>query len=101
MLRAELLQAIRAQYCLPWDGIHGVSHTDGLLDAEATIQTCWDADRLDLPRVEIAVDPARLCTAAAREPAMRDWARGRALTAAVPAWVHTEWGLGEGSDVRR
>ena len=23
-------------------------HTDGLTDADITIQTCWDADRLDL-----------------------------------------------------
>jgi uncharacterized protein len=55
--------------------------TDGLLDAEATIQTCWDADRLDLPRVRITVDPARLCTAAARDPAILAWAGRRSLGA--------------------
>jgi uncharacterized protein len=150
----ELMQAIRQQYRLPWDGIHGVSHwarvretglrlatkteasaavvelfaafhdacrlnegrdpahgrrgaelaarlrgtlftlpdadfarlqeacilhTAGLLDGDATVQTCWDADRLDLPRVGIAVDPARLCTAAAREPAILAWASRRSL----------------------
>jgi len=29
---------------------------------DISIQTCWDADRLDLPRVGIKVDPARLNT---------------------------------------
>ena len=33
-----------------------------------TIQTCWDADRLDLPRVGIVIDPDRLCTDVARQP---------------------------------
>ena len=49
-------------------------HTKGLIEADITIQTCWDADRLDLGRVGIVPDPARLCTAAAKESAMRDWA---------------------------
>src|SRR5512134_2068752 len=26
-------------------------HSDGLRDADVTVQTCWDADRLDLGRV--------------------------------------------------
>lgn len=29
---------------------------------DISIQTCWDADRLDLPRVGIKVDPTRLNT---------------------------------------
>ena len=29
------------------------AHTDGLTEADVTIQTCWDADRLDLGRVGI------------------------------------------------
>ncbi len=29
---------------------------------DVSIQTCWDADRLDLPRVGIKVDPTRLST---------------------------------------
>jgi len=28
-------------------------HSDGAVDADPTIQTCWDADRLDLGRVGI------------------------------------------------
>lgn len=49
-------------------------HPDGLMDADITIQTCWDADRLDLGRVGIRPVPSLLCTAAAREPAVIEWA---------------------------
>jgi uncharacterized protein len=45
-----------------------IGHSDGMLDAGVTVQTCWDADRLDLGRVGIRPDPAQLCTAAARDP---------------------------------
>jgi len=52
-------------------------HTFGGTDAHPTVQTCWDADRLDLGRVGIRPDPARLCTDAARDPALlrEAWAR--------------------------
>lgn len=43
-------------------------HTHLRDHADPTVQTCWDADRLDLARVGIDPDPARLCTAAARDP---------------------------------
>ena len=43
-------------------------HSDGLTEADATVQTCWDADRLDLGRVGIQPRPDRLCTDAARDP---------------------------------
>lgn len=43
-------------------------HSDGLLEADLTVQVCWDADRLDLGRVGIKPDPRRLATAAARDP---------------------------------
>ena len=42
-------------------------HSDGLLEADLTVQTCWDADRLDLGRVGKRPDPGRLCTPAARD----------------------------------
>jgi uncharacterized protein len=148
-LTAPLLQAIRRQYRLEWDGIHGISHwarvrtiglclaehtgadptvvelfsvlhdacrvndnhdphhgrrgaalaaglrgqgvdlsdtafallvtacaehTSGSIEAPLTVQTCWDADRLDLSRVGITPDPARLCTAAAKAPRLFTWA---------------------------
>ena len=42
-------------------------HTDGTKSDDPTIGTCWDADRLDLGRVYITPDPARMSTAAAVE----------------------------------
>jgi len=44
-------------------------HTDGQLSSEITIATCWDADRLDLPRVGIMTDPDRMGTAPGRRMA--------------------------------
>ena len=52
-------------------------HSDGLVDADVTVQTCWDADRLDLGRISIQPDPQRLCTVAARDPTMIEWAVAR------------------------
>ena len=42
-------------------------HSDGLSQAEVTVQVCWDADRLDLGRVGIVPKPERLCTPFARD----------------------------------
>jgi uncharacterized protein len=49
-------------------------HSDGLIEADVTIQTCWDADRLDLGRVGIKPDAHYLCTLAAQEQTMIEWA---------------------------
>ena len=40
----------------------------GRLSKDATIQTCWDADRLDLGRVGERPNPTYLGTKAARDP---------------------------------
>ena len=40
-------------------------HSSGEISGDPTIGTCWDADRLHLPRVSIEPDPAFLSTAAA------------------------------------
>lgn len=68
-------------------------HTHERTHPDITIQTCWDADRLDLGRVGITPDPSRLCTAAAKNPAMINWAHGRACFRIVPAFVVQEWRL--------
>jgi uncharacterized protein len=54
-------------------------HSDGLMEGDVTVRTCWDADRLDLGRVGIRPDPAYLCTDAAREPGLLAWAYRRSL----------------------
>jgi uncharacterized protein len=53
-------------------------HPDGLTEADLTVQTCWDADRLDLGRVGITPSPHKLCTEAAKDPEMIAWAHIRA-----------------------
>lgn len=57
---------------------HG--HSDGLSAGDATVLTCWDADRLDLGRVGIRPEPGRLCTEAARDPRILEWAYRRSLS---------------------
>jgi uncharacterized protein len=49
-------------------------HTGGMTEGDLTVRTCWDADRLDLGRVDIIPDPKRLCTAAACDPEVLAWA---------------------------
>lgn len=66
-------------------------HTDGLVDADPTLQACWDADRLDLARVGTMPEPGRLCTAAGRS--LTGWANARAMANHEPAAVLAAWGL--------
>jgi uncharacterized protein len=53
-------------------------HSNGQTEADLTVQTCWDADRLDLGRVGITPEPRYLCTDAAKAPDMIEWAHNRA-----------------------
>lgn len=66
-------------------------HTHERTHPDLTIQTCWDADRLDLGRVGIEPHPSRLCTEAARRPEIRKWADGRACFQFVPEFVRIAW----------
>jgi uncharacterized protein len=66
-------------------------HTDGLTEGDVTLQTCWDADRLDLGRVGTMPDPDLLCTDAARE--LIHWADDRAARGYEPECVEIEWRL--------
>ena len=43
-------------------------HSDGYVEADITVQVCWDADRLDLGRVGIRPSYHKLCTATAKSP---------------------------------
>jgi hypothetical protein len=65
-----------------------------------TLLACWDADRLDLVRVGIRPQTHLLCTEAARNNRILEWAYGRSLLStgvAVPPfpwWVTVEGMLG-------
>ena len=52
-------------------------HTEGRTEGDATVRTCWDADRLDLGRVGTVPHPSRLCTDVARDPEVLRWAWAR------------------------
>ncbi len=68
-------------------------HTNELTHSNVTIQTCWDADRLDLARVGINPIPDRLCTDVAKSPQILQWSNERAREVLVPSFVETEWGI--------
>lgn len=68
-----------------------LGHTTERTHPDVTIQTCWDADRLDLGRVGIVPDPRRLCTEAARDRKNLLWADGRAGMHVVPDFVSKLW----------
>ena len=75
-LRGDFFDITDEQLALLQEACLG--HSDGHLEADVTVQTCWDADRLDLGRVGITPDPALLCTEAARSPELRRLAEARA-----------------------
>jgi len=58
---------------------HDGTDRDGLLEADITVQTCWDADRLDLGRVGKTPRVEKLCTEEARDPVLRELAYQRSL----------------------
>ncbi len=90
-LRGDLFTLPDADFGLLYDAC--ARHTDGEIEADPTIQVCWDADRLDLGRVGIMPETTKLCTAAAKRSRMLKWADGRAGFEVVPEIVKKEWGI--------
>jgi uncharacterized protein len=68
-----------------------VHHTDGMTDGDVTVQTCWDADRLDLGRCQIWPKAQFLCTEAAKDTEIIAWANARSKRAVTPDFVHLRW----------
>ncbi|MDB5339684.1 MAG: hypothetical protein JWN70_5303 [Planctomycetaceae bacterium] len=68
-------------------------HTHERNHPDVTIQTCWDADRLDLGRVGISPHPSRLCTQYAKQSKTIRWADGRASFHVIPDLVRAEWSI--------
>ncbi|MGA2112641.1 MAG: HD domain-containing protein [Anaerolineales bacterium] len=97
-LRGSLIELDDARFELLAEAC--TRHTEGLTEGEVTLQTCWDADRLDLFRVAIRPAPARLCTHWAQDPKMLEWAIQRSLSGRIPSLVEEEWGLRFGAESR-
>lgn len=66
-------------------------HTDGLTKAEKTIETCWDADRLDLARANIIPNKKFLCTKESKQNDIINWATKRSIDRFVPNLVYDTW----------
>lgn len=96
---AELAASLRSSYYELGDEDFALlytaceHHTDGLINADITVQTCWDSDRLDLGRVWISPSPERMCTRAAKTEEIIEWANQRSTKNTLPDWVATEWGI--------
>lgn len=59
-------------------------HTKAKTHVDKTIQTCFDADRLDLGRVGKIPDPKLLCTEAAKDNKTIEWATQRSISGYMP-----------------
>lgn len=64
-IRKSLIKLDDEEFDLLVAAIEG--HTRGQVQENLTISTCWDADRLDLTRIGIMPDPARLFTEVGRK----------------------------------
>jgi uncharacterized protein len=90
-VRGRLFELPEAEFRLLHRACAG--HTHERTHPDITIQTCWDADRLDLGRVGITPDPSYLCTEAAKSRETIQWADGRATFSVIPELVELEWGI--------
>lgn len=86
-LRGTLIHLSDSQFELLYEACR--LHTDGHTNGDITLQTCWDADRLDLGRVGITPVSSRLCTDGARK--LLRWADQRAMKDFEPVEVLAEW----------
>jgi uncharacterized protein len=59
-------------------------HTAARTHDHVTVQTCFDADRLDLARIGKIVDPHYLCTPVAKVPQTIAWANTQSRCHVVP-----------------
>ena len=72
-----------------------IGHMDHPTDDDPTVQTCWDADRLDLGRVGARIDPLWLGEATVDEHSdIIEWADRRARFQVIPDLIQRDWGIG-------
>lgn len=88
-LRGSLFEVSDQEFDLLYEAC--VSHTDGKTESDITVQTCWDADRLDLGRVGIWPKPRQLCTEFTKNPEVMAWANQRSETKHTPEFVYSDW----------
>jgi uncharacterized protein len=88
-LRGEVFDLAKGHFRLLHRACAG--HTHERTHPDVTIQTCWDADRLDLGRVGMMPDPRYLSTEMARRPETIWWADERATMGFVPEFVKRQW----------
>ncbi|MCH7586663.1 MAG: hypothetical protein IIC78_01305 [Chloroflexi bacterium] len=88
-LRGRLFDLTDQEFDLLFEAC--AAHTDGKTEGDVTVQTCWDADRLDLIRAGITPDPRFLCTTAAKDPEIILWANARSESRLAPDFIHSEW----------
>ena len=69
------------------------THTDGTISGDLTVRVCWDSDRLDLLRAGIQPAQGLLCTGAARDSELMEWACNRSQSNFQPELLETEWGI--------
>lgn len=89
-LRGDLFDLPDDEFALLYEACE--HHTAGRTDGQCTVQTCWDADRLDLGRVGLTPAPKYFGTRILDHPELVSWAHLRATTRVLPAWVAEAWG---------
>jgi len=68
-------------------------HMDNSTDDDPTVQTCWDADRLDVGGLGTKIDPWWFGMATLESPKIMAWAERRARAQTIPLLIHREWGI--------
>jgi uncharacterized protein len=71
-------------------------HELGEVTDHPTIGCCWDADRLELSRLDRRPKARLLSTKAALNPALQEAAWARGVVWEVDPTLAREWGLGPG-----
>jgi uncharacterized protein len=75
-------------------------HTHERTHPDVTVQTCWDAGRLELGRVGVTTHPGYLCTEVARRPDVLAWADRRATSLSAPGFIWRGVGHRPGGTLR-
>lgn len=88
-LRGEFFELTDVEFDLLYIACR--DHTDEVTHDDVTVQTCWDADRLDLGRVGMTPDPKYLSTDVARRRETIEWSHSRAVGEIIPQVIADIW----------